>query len=64
MFGQTLIKELRRIGMTVTEFANKMDVSAKTVYSWINGKNNPYLYNLKKMAKVFGCDLDSLLKLF
>lgn len=38
-----------------------MDVSKSTVHDWVHGVHEPNLESLRRLAKVFGCDLPTLL---
>lgn len=63
-FGEALDKTLKLRGYKRTEFAKEVGVAYKTVWAWINGKHNPAVYYLKKIAEVLNCDLDNLLEYF
>lgn len=52
--------ERARKGLTTGEMAEKMGVSRKTVYNWINNGRIPQSA-LEKMADLFGCSIDYLL---
>lgn len=52
--------ERARKGLTAEEMAEKMGVSRKTVYNWINNGRIPQSA-LEKMADLFGCSIDYLL---
>ena len=51
--------ERARCNLSLEEFAKKMGVTRKTVYSWLKtGKIPPK--KLAKMADLFGCSVDYL----
>lgn len=47
--------------MTQTELAEKVGVTQGAIWQWENGKADPSLENLKKMATFMGCTIDELL---
>lgn len=47
---------------TVLDVQKALDVSDATVYYWENGKTKPTADNLIKLAKLYGCTIDDLLK--
>lgn len=58
----TVIKELRnRHGMTQTELAEKLGVSAKTISKWETGKGYPDITLLEPIADVFSVSVTELL---
>ena len=58
----TVIKELRnRHGMTQTELAEKLGVSAKTISKWETGKGYPDITLLEPIAEVFSVSVTELL---
>ena len=55
------IKQLREDrGLTKAALAKAVQVEWGTVHSWEKGKHKPTLYNLAKLAEVFGCRLEDL----
>lgn len=52
--------ERARKGLTAGGMAEKVGVSRKTVYNWINNGRIPQSA-LEKMADLFGCSIDYLL---
>lgn len=53
--------ELGRNRMTISELANKLNVSRSTASAWMNGKREIPAHAIIKMAKIFGCSTDYLL---
>lgn len=53
--------EIARVGMTKTDFAQKIGVSYYTFKSWQAGKSEIPATKLMKMADIFGCTTDYLL---
>ncbi len=53
--------ERARAGLSADEFAKSLGVSRKTVYNWTVRGNIPQSA-LEKMADIFSCPIDYLLK--
>lgn len=50
------IKKLRENHkLTQDELGNKLGISGKTVSSWENGRSEPKMGMVEKMANIFGC---------
>lgn len=54
--------ERARRGWTLDEFASKMGVTRKTIYSWFKKGKIPNS-KLNQMADLFGCSVDYLVGL-
>lgn len=63
-FGEALEKAIEQAGYSKRRFAKEVGVDKKTIWAWIKGINRPIFYNLKKMAEIFGIDVDNLLEFF
>ena len=50
-----------RAGLTLTEAAAKLEVTKAAVSIWENGKGNPQVETLKKVARLYGVTVDELL---
>jgi transcriptional regulator with XRE-family HTH domain len=58
-----VIKEQRlRLGLSQMQLAEKMDVKQSTVAMWENGKSLPRTEILIKLADLFGCTIDELVR--
>jgi len=53
--------ERSRLGLTIGELADKLDVTRKTVYNWMAHGNIPQS-KLELMSDLFNCSIDYLLK--
>ena len=53
--------ERSRLGLTIGELADKLDVTRKTVYNWMANGNIPQS-KLELMSDLFNCSIDYLLK--
>lgn len=51
-----------KAGKTVREVMFEMGVSDAAVYMWESGENKPQADKLPKLAKLYGCTVDELLK--
>lgn len=51
-----------RAGMTQTEVANALNVDRSSITHWERGDCLPRAVQLPKIAKLFGCTVDDLLK--
>lgn len=49
-------------GLLQVDLAKKLEVDQGTVSNWERGVTKPYRKYLKKMARIFGCTVDDLLK--
>lgn len=57
------IKKLRvEKQMTQKELSDEMNVTYQTISKWEKDENEPDVATLRKLAKIFGCTLDYLLK--
>lgn len=58
------IKDFRqKLGMSRAELSRRSGVPAATLDDWENGQRKPRdIYQLKKVADVFGCYIEDLIK--
>lgn len=49
-----------RAGISLTEAAKALEVTKSAISIWENGKGNPLLGNLKKMASLYGVSIAEL----
>ena len=57
------LKEMRkRAGMSVLDVQKALNVSDAAVYYWENGTTMPTVDKLIKLAELFGCTIDELVK--
>jgi transcriptional regulator with XRE-family HTH domain len=55
------ITELRqKLGLSVTELAEKLNVAESTVYRWESGDTSPRLDQFFKLQEIFGADIEAL----
>ena len=47
--------------LTQKDLADQLNVSFQTVSKWENDENEPDIYTLKELSKIFNCSLDWLL---
>ena len=50
-----------RADLRAGEAADALQVSRQTLWRWENGKDNPSVKHLIKMAEVYGCTMEDLL---
>lgn len=53
----------KKLKLSQTELANRLDVSRQTVYSLETGKFSPSTVLALKIAKVFGCKINEIFEL-
>lgn len=53
--------ERSRHGMTIEALSQKLGVTRKTIYNWMSCGNIPQ-WALERMAELFDCSIDYLLK--
>lgn len=57
------LKEARiRAGKTVLNVANALEISPQAVYHWESGDTMPTPANLVRLAELYGCTVDELLR--
>jgi transcriptional regulator with XRE-family HTH domain len=57
------IREYRReLGLTQAQIAEKLKIRASAVSQWETEVRSPKVINLKRLAEIFGCTVDDLLK--
>lgn len=57
------LRELRtNAGLRQVDVAKKLDVDQAAVSKWENGETKPSRKYHKKLAKLYGCTVDELLK--
>jgi len=59
--GDRIYSERKRMGLSQSDLATKMDVSAKAVSKWETGEAQPTLDNVSRLAGIFGVTTDYLL---
>ena len=58
-----LIRKIRiEKGFTQDSLANKIGVDRSTVAKWEANKSTPEIKRLKKLAEIFGCTIDELVR--
>ncbi len=62
IFGETLMSLRKKKGMTQSELAERLSVSAKTISKWETGYGYPEITQLPALAKVFDVSIDFLFK--
>lgn len=56
------LKELRvQRNITGRQLAEVLNITYTQIYNWENGKNEPDIATLKKLARYFECSIDFLL---
>jgi len=61
-FGNYITDQRHKRGLSQTELADLLGVTNKAVSKWENGRAKPTTNTLRKLAAVFGTDVDELLK--
>ena len=59
--GKKILVLRKKLNMTQTELADKMDVSFQAVSNWERGNSMPDISKLPQLAELFGCTVDELL---
>ena len=59
-FGQKIKKLRIEANLTQKDVAEKMNVSFQTVSKWESDLNEPDIYNIKELAKIFNCSVEYL----
>ena len=62
IYGSNLKLALKASGMTIEEFAEKVDVSPRMVYDWLWGIKLPRLERAIVISCVLGVSIESLAK--
>lgn len=62
-FGNYITEQRRKLGLSQTELAELLGVTNKAVSKWENGRAKPTTNTLRKLAAVFGMDVDVLLRI-
>lgn len=57
-----LITERKKAGLTQQQVADELGISDSAVNQWEKGKSFPRTEFLPKLAKLYGCTVDDLLK--
>lgn len=60
--GDRIAKERKRLNMTQSELAEKLMVSNKAISKWESNGGNPSIEFLPKLADIFGCTIDYLVR--
>ena len=58
--GRNIRFLLRGMGITESEFANKIHVNERTLERWLNGDRQITVYALKRSADCFGVPMELL----
>ena len=61
-FGKRLKSIRRKKGLTQKDLAALISVSDKTISKWETGNSLPDIVSLKRMARVFDCTIDYLVR--
>ncbi len=61
-FGNYLYDLRKKAGLSQNELARQLNVTNKAVSKWENGKNKPSTETLRKLARLFGVSVDTLLE--
>ena len=59
--GRKIKKFRNEKKLTQKDLADQLNVSFQTVSKWENDENEPDIYTLKELSKIFNCSLDCLL---
>lgn len=62
-FGNYICNQRRKRGLSQTELAKLLGVTNKAISKWENGYAKPTTNTLRKLATVFGVDVDVLLQI-
>ena len=62
-FGNRICAERMKRGLSQRELGEMLGVTDKAVSKWENGKAKPTTDTLRKLAAVFGCAVEELLRL-
>ena len=57
-----LVAERKKAGLTQQQVADELGISDSAVNQWEKGKTFPKTEFLPRLAKLFGCTVDDLLK--
>ena len=60
-FGNLICEQRRRRGLSQSQLADMLGLSAKAVSKWENGYAKPTTDTLRKLAEIFGMDIGELL---
>ena len=57
-----LIKETawRIMNWSLYRLAKELDIPQQTVYSWANGRTQPFYKNMDRLCKALGCGIGDL----
>lgn len=62
IFSRNLRNFMNRENMTQVDLARRLDVTKAAVNYWYNGRSIPQVLVIQKMADIFSCSTDDLLK--
>lgn len=62
-FGNYIFDQRQKLGLSQTELAELLGVTNKAVSKWENGRAKPTTNTMRKLAMVFGLDVDELLRI-
>lgn len=57
-----LISARKKAGLTQMQVANKLGITDSAVNQWERGKTFPKTEQLPKLARLYGCTVDELLR--
>lgn len=60
--GKNIKEKRQAAGMKQAELAEKVNATQRQVSSWESGKFMPSIENIVKIADVFGCKVDELVR--
>ena len=52
----------KKSGLSQSQLAKKLNVSQQSISQWENGTREPSIEMLKKLAEIFGCTIDELVR--
>ena len=52
----------KKIGLSQKELADKLHVSQQSISQWEKGLREPSIEMLKKLAEIFNCTIDELVR--
>lgn len=57
-----IVREQEKRGWTDAELARRLKVTRSQVHDWVHGHHEPNLSSLRRIAKVFRCEVADLLR--
>ena len=62
IMSENIKRHLKRLGLNVKEFSQKLDFKYTTVLDWVNGKTYPRIDKIEKMANFFKVEKSDLVE--